>query len=172
MVIGDFNRWEEERRMYAPALADALELLRSMSFEDMEEGCYSIPQVGDGAQLIVKRVETMPFDEVRPEKHERFIDIHYLLSGTEKIGFARGSPKDRMCYGPPLMEDHTFYEHVEQEMEWVLFPGQFAIFLPSDVHRPWCIANPEMREVRKALLKLPVYRLSYLNIHAVNHSQH
>lgn len=159
MVIGDFNSWEEERGMYAPALAEALELLRGMSFEDMEDGTYPIPEAGEGAQLIVKHVVTMPYDEVRPEKHERFIDIHYLLSGTEKIGFARRSAKDRRWHGPPFMEDHMFYEHVEQEMDLVLYPGQFAVFLPSDVHRPWCTAYPEKREVRKALLKLPVSRL-------------
>jgi len=60
-----------------------------------------------------------------------------------------------MAVVTPSVEDHTFFNVVEQEMELVLNPGQYAIFSPSDIHRPWCSVNGS-GFVRKALLKVPV----------------
>jgi biofilm protein TabA len=85
------------------------------------------------------------------------IDIHYIIAGAEKYGFARAN-KNNVPVNEPVIEDHTFFAAAEQEAEFTMFPGQFAIFLPADVHRPWCKAV-ESPTVRKALLKLPVKNL-------------
>lgn len=158
MIIGDFNRWEEEKGLYSGALAEMLELLRTADLEEMEDGVYPIR--GDGTVLILKRVVTAPFGTVWPERHDRFIDIHYLLSGREKIGFARDTAgNEPAAEVHPPVEDHWFFSRVERESEFVLYPGQFAVLMPSDIHRPWCTADAAVPAVRKALVKLPVSAL-------------
>jgi biofilm protein TabA len=155
-ILGDFLNWEEDKRALSPVLVEALEIIRSKSFEDVEEGVYPIDK--DGTRLIVKEVLTTPFEELPPEKHELFIDIHYIITGAEKYGFARESKNNIPKNVIPAIEDHTFFVSAEQEAELTMYPGQFIIFLPTDVHRPWCKAA-ESPTVRKALLKFPVKNL-------------
>jgi biofilm protein TabA len=156
MILGDFLNWEEDKRALSPILGEALEIIRSKSFGDVEDGVYPINE--DGTRLIVKEVVTTPFEELPPEKHELFIDIHYIIAGAEKYGFARESKNNITKDVTPAIEDHTFFAFAEREAEFTLYPGQFVIFLPADVHRPWCKAE-ESPTVRKALLKLPVKNL-------------
>ncbi|MCR8631334.1 YhcH/YjgK/YiaL family protein [Paenibacillus radicis (ex Xue et al. 2023)] len=153
MLIGDFKRWESDQYLLSTKLVEVLDYLRSLSFEQVDDGVYPVGE--DGIYLIVKTAETFPFEEMRPEHHERYIDIHYMISGTEKIGFARANESNRPVEVVPLVEDHTFFDSVEQEIELLLYPGQYAVFMPSDLHRPWCSAYGT-RSVRKALLKVPV----------------
>jgi YhcH/YjgK/YiaL family protein len=159
VIIGDFNTgWDADKRLLSPKLAEALDYLGSLSFGQMEDGEYPVGE--DGAYLIVKTAETYPFNEMRPEHHERYIDIHYMISGTEKIGFARNTGRNKAVTVSRPVEDHTFFDFVEQEAELILYPGQYAVFAPSDIHRPWCRAEAEgTRFVRKALLKVPVQEM-------------
>jgi YhcH/YjgK/YiaL family protein len=153
MLIGDFNRWESELCLLSPKLVEALDSLRSLSLDQLEDGVY--PMGEDGTYLIFKTAETFPFEDMRPEHHERYIDIHYMIAGVEKIGFARANESNTPVEVFPPVEDHTFFNSVTQELELLLYPGQYAVFMPSDIHRPWCRAHGT-RFVRKALLKVPV----------------
>ena len=153
MITGDFRKWEVDQCAFSPVLVEALEYLRTAPFDQIEDGVYPLNETG--TYLVLKEVVTSSFVEVRPEKHHRYIDIHYLITGMEKIGFARDHEKNKPVNVSPDVEDHTFFDFVEQEKELILYPGQFVVFMPSDVHRPWCMAHEE-RIVRKALIKLPV----------------
>lgn len=157
MLIGDFSNWQADKCMLSFALAEKLEYLRLTSFEQMEDGVYPISE--DGSYLILQERELQPFDEVKPEHHMKYVDIHFMISGVEKIGFARTSGRNKAVSVTPAVDDHTFFDSVEFEMELVLFPGQYAVLLPSDIHRPWCRAD-ETTSVRKALLKVPVRTLN------------
>ena len=153
MIIGDFTNFQIDIGLLSPRIVEALTYIRSITFEDMEDGVY--PAYEEGMYMVVKRIETTPFAEVKAEKHQQYIDIHYMISGVEKIGFARETGDNTSIVVTPHVEDHTFFDEVEHEIELVLNPGQFAIFAPSDIHRPWCLAN-ESSYVRKALLKVPL----------------
>ncbi|MDF2646523.1 MAG: uncharacterized protein K0Q73_2328 [Paenibacillus sp.] len=153
LIVGDFRRWSEDKLLLSNRFVEHLDYLYSLSFEYMEDGVYPVKE--DGTYLVVKQTATTPFAEVRPERHQRYVDIHYILAGAETIGFARDSGENQSVEVIPAVEDHTFFDSVEQEMALVLYPGQYAIFLPSDIHRPWCKAN-ETDFVRKALLKVPL----------------
>ena len=156
MMIGDFGNWQADKCILSSALVEKLEYLRLTSFEHMEDGVY--PVSGDGTYLILQKRELQSFDEVKPEHHMEYVDIHFMISGVEKIGFARDSGRNKAVPVIPAADDHTFFDSVEFEMELVLFPGQYAVLLPSDIHRPWCRADVTT-SVRKALLKVPVRTL-------------
>ncbi|WP_419871885.1 YhcH/YjgK/YiaL family protein [Candidatus Pristimantibacillus sp. PTI5] len=153
MMIGDFSNWQTEKRVISSALAEKLEYLRLTPFEQMEDGVY--PALDDGTYLIIQHKELQPYHEVMPEQHRSYVDIHFMISGMEKMGFARDCGRNKAVAVTPEVDDHTFFEAVEAETELVLFPGQYIVLLPSDIHRPWCRADG-MHKVRKALLKVPV----------------
>jgi YhcH/YjgK/YiaL family protein len=87
---------------------------------------------------------------VRAETHRRYIDIQYVASGTDTMGWSAldaigpGNGYDRA-------KDIEFYPAVPSL--WVpVLAGHFAIFLPSDVHAP--LAGEGM--VRKLVVKILV----------------
>lgn len=154
MIIGDFRSWEADRLLFSPKLILALDYIRTCSFEEMEDGVYTLDQ--EGGYLILKEAPLFPHAEMRMEHHERYIDIHYLISGTEKFGFARDSGMNKAIKVDPPVDDHVFFDEVEHEMDLLLTAGQFVLFMPSDIHRPWCIAVEGIVQVRKALLKIAI----------------
>ncbi|MBP1966611.1 YhcH/YjgK/YiaL family protein [Paenibacillus aceris] len=153
MIVGDFHKWPEERWLFSERLAQHLDYLYACSFEAIEDGVYPVGE--DGTYLVVKRTATMPFAEALPERHQRYLDIHYIVAGSETFGFARDHEKNQPVEVIPAMDDHIFFHTVEHEMALKLYPGQYVIFLPSDIHRPWCKSD-ETDFVRKALLKVPI----------------
>ncbi|CAN7231921.1 YhcH/YjgK/YiaL family protein [Paenibacillus sp. LjRoot153] len=154
MIIGDFRKWPEEKWLCSERLAQHLDYLYTCSFDKIEDGVYPVGE--DGTYLVVKTTATIPFSEALPERHQRYMDIHYILAGSETIGVARDCEKNQPVEVSPAIDDHTFFNAVEHEMVLTLYPGQYAIFLPLDVHRPWCKSN-EADYVRKALLKVPIF---------------
>ncbi|CAH1200239.1 hypothetical protein PAECIP111891_01586 [Paenibacillus allorhizoplanae] len=153
MILGDFRKWSEDKWLYAERLAQHLDYLSTCTFDDIEDGVYPVGE--DGTYLVVKTTATLPFAEALPERHQRYMDIHYILAGSETIGFARDCERNQPVEVSPAIDDHTFFDGAENEMELTLCPGQFAIFMPSDIHRPWC-RDTKSDYVRKALLKVPV----------------
>lgn len=153
MILGDFRKWSEEKWLFSEQLAQHLDYLYKCSFDEIEDGVYPVGE--DGTYLVVKTTATVPFSEALPERHQRYMDIHYIIVGSETIGFARDCEKNQPVEVNPTIDDHTFFHAVENEMHLTLYPGQFAIFVPLDMHRPWC-KGPETEYVRKALLKVPI----------------
>ena len=90
------------------------------------------------------------------EYHKDFLDVHVILEGRETIGF---TPKK-------FREDsgvkHTFdadkdLGFIEEELPCCyvsLNPGDFAVFLPEELHRPLCATDDIPMEIRKIVLKV------------------
>ena len=55
--------------------------------------------------------------------------------------------------------DLLFYTGMENESTLTMTPGSFAVFLPSDVHRPG-VALDEPKKVRKVVVKVRVSLLA------------
>lgn len=69
---------------------------------------------------------TKPQDQ--QEKHDQYIDIHYLLEGSEMVGWALNQSDSQ--------NDYALYDHVEGEVFILFSPEIFVILTPQDVHRP------------------------------------
>ncbi|MEW9701825.1 YhcH/YjgK/YiaL family protein [Paenibacillus sp. SI8] len=87
------------------------------------------------------------------EKHETFLDIHYLLEGAETIGWALD-----VGQAPPVEDflkerDYALYDQVHGEQRCQLTPGSFMILFPSDIHCPGLSVHaPE--QIRKVVIKI------------------
>ena len=93
--------------------------------------------------------ETIPQEESFFEAHRRYLDIHIMVEGEERVDVNR--PEDLKL--TDAQEGNDFYAY--QGESWhstVLKPGEFLVVFPGDAHR---IKVPaERSQIRRGILKL------------------
>ncbi|MEK3785628.1 YhcH/YjgK/YiaL family protein [Paenibacillus sp. FSL K6-1230] len=151
MFIGRLSDWAQEKELLHPAIHQAMAFLQQTDFSGLENGRYDID--GDRIFCLLQEAETAPTAEKRPEAHERFLDIQYLIHGRERIGTAR-------LNGQPVEEDLMsekdivfFAREMTDEIDVILEEGMYVLFTPQDIHRPCCEAGSNMT-IRKAVIKI------------------
>lgn len=137
---------------YPQAIQTAIAYLKSNDFLNMEPGVYEIQGKDIYAQVF--DAETGAASDKRPEVHEKFVDVQFLASGKERLGF---TPDTGSYEVEERIEerDLIFYKSVENEGFIEAVPGCYSIFFPQDVHRPAC-ASGEPMKVRKVVVKVSV----------------
>ena len=114
-------------------IAKGLGLIRDPSLAEKPDGKYEIE--GDNLFLLVTRYTTRPQDEIPFEAHKEYIDIQVILDGQEIIGHAHTDDLEVLtAYQPDIMELVDPAEFTEVKLR----KGMFAIFFPSDAHKPCC----------------------------------
>ena len=127
--------------------ATGLRLLKEKDFAGMPDGKYF---ADEGVFYMVQSYETKP-DNDTPEAHRKYIDIQYIISGEEKIGF--GS-LDEMTEVSAKPEGDIWFYH--GQMSYVtLKSGYYGIFFPQDAHAPAVAVNGSA-PARKVVVKVPV----------------
>lgn len=106
---------------------------------------------GDNVHGSVWTIETSGSpDERRLEKHEKYIDIHYILDGSEKFAYADAATLTTDCeYNSE--EDYIFLKGKASGI--ILTPGHFCIVFPDDAHSPYCI-NGKSETVKRCVIKV------------------
>ncbi|MBW3631011.1 MAG: YhcH/YjgK/YiaL family protein [Gemmatimonadetes bacterium] len=76
------------------------------------------------------------------------------MSGRERMLYA---PADTLDVQTPYIDekDVAFYQDPPASSSLLVIPGQFAIFFPTDGHKPGCMAGGR-EAVRKVVIKLRV----------------
>ncbi len=107
----------------------------------------------EGDALYVTRFtyDTLPLEETFFEAHRRYLDIHLMMEGEERVDVA--SPQ-----GLTLFEQKgDFYAYRGQaEQSLVLRPGSFLVVFPEDAHRIK-IQVDGPKTVSKVVFKVLVY---------------
>lgn len=129
----------------------ALEYLRDLA-PDVEKGVYELsPRV----KAIVSEYETKEVNEYGYEAHKEYIDIHYLISGYEKIC---SLPLEYLQETKPYSQECDAAFYVENEVkpqEMLLGNSYFAILFPQDGHMP-CLCTNEPVDVKKVVVKVHI----------------
>ena len=151
-IIDDINKINND---YRPPLNEILEYLRVTDFSEMKDGDYPIGEKGIVAKL--QRYKTRPASECKPESHEKFIDIQFISSGEESLGWCPFSPELKIEQNYDADKDVTFYKKLVPESCVVLLPRSFAILYPVDVHQPCCsVDENNSSDVTKVVVKVPI----------------
>jgi YhcH/YjgK/YiaL family protein len=114
-----------------PRFKAAFDFLRGAGLLSLPDGRTEID--GDALFALTQTYETQPIHNGKLEAHRKYIDIQFVISGEEHIGYAPlgGQPPA----GPfDAAKDIGFY-HGEASFTR-LAPGMFAIFFPHDAHLP------------------------------------
>ena len=137
---------------YPKAIQTALDYLKSHDFANMEPGDYEIQGRDIYAQVF--DAVTVEADSKHAESHEKYLDVQYLVSGKERLGFTKNTGNYKVK--EHIKErDLIFYESVEDEGYIESRPGCFCVFFPSDIHRPEVISGESMK-LRKVVVKVSV----------------
>ncbi len=128
----------------------AFEWIAAHDIANMETGTYEIQ--GKDIYAMVQDITTQPVEERRAERHDAYLDIQYIHSGTERMGFTHYTGKETILENPEG-KDVVFYTNLPQESFIDVTAGCYCIFLSNDIHRPGCAATkPE--HVRKVVFKI------------------
>jgi biofilm protein TabA len=153
MIAGHVDCLEQAAAELPPAILTALKTLAAMNFATREDGVLATPLAEMKFSLFHAETELAALK--KPETHIKNIDIHYLVSGEEALGYQAFSPALKVTES--LVDaDNVFYEnHPDRQSMTVLSPGGFAVYFPWDVHMPLCAPGKPSR-VRKVVVKVPL----------------
>jgi YhcH/YjgK/YiaL family protein len=115
------------------------------------------PLAGEDAYALVQTYMSKPAAEAKWETHRRYLDVQYVASGVERMGY--GYVADFQPLGP-YNEQGDYQHYTGDGADIIMMAGTFAIFSPHDVHRPTVyVDRPEA--VRKIVVKVRAERSSH-----------
>lgn len=153
MFFGELGNGEQEKMILSPALQKGLEYLKTTDLVNLPVGRHEID--GEDIFASVSEYETEPLESKQPEAHKKYIDIQCISLGEEVIGCSFFSSACLVGQDELAERDLIFYKQIGQETNILLTPGRYAIFFPSDIHRPGCI-NQVSCKVKKIVIKIAV----------------
>ena len=113
-------------------IAEALEFMKNLNFEEMELGKHVI---NEDSFVLVQEYDSKEPDAARFEAHRDYVDIQYVVEGMESIEIAAVTAVTvTESYDPE--RDVEFYAEPEAAAKFVLTDGSYAILYPSDAHKP------------------------------------
>lgn len=139
-------------RGYSPLFDLALEYVKNTDLKALEPGKYPIQ--GDSVFALIQAPETAKREERLWESHQRYIDIQYLITGHEWIGFQN---TDFLTVKEPYSteRDIAFYHDNGKGFFVPMVPESFVVCFPQDAHMPLvCEKTPE--PIKKAVIKIQI----------------
>ncbi|WP_332705661.1 N-acetylneuraminate anomerase [Plesiomonas shigelloides] len=137
---------------YLPAaLKQAIHYLQQTDMQSLPVGRHDIE--GDLLYVNVMAFDTQPAEQKQAEVHQEYIDIQYLITGAERIGFGLENIDNPVAKAYDADNDYYLVASVRDESEVLLEPGMFAVFFPEQPHKPGCcIGQPAA--LKKAVIKM------------------
>ena len=151
MIVGRLADVARQKSILPAAIVRALELLQTLDLANLTPGRVEI----DGDQLFytVEDVRLRTLEESRPEAHACYADIQMPLSAGERYGFSL--PQAGLVALDDQLEarDLAFYPPPANESFIDLYPGDYVVFLPGELHRSALVIS-EKKTLRKVVVKI------------------
>lgn len=133
-----------------PRIQRALDYLAGKDFSHILPGRYEVE--GDVVYALVQQYETKPREKGVWEAHRRHIDVQFVASGVEVMGYA---PIGHCRVTQPYSVEKDC-ELFSGKGDYVTaHAGMFVIFFPEDVHMP-CLISESPSAVQKVVVKVRV----------------
>lgn len=136
-----------------PSLEKVSAFVNEFNKNKLEDGTYEI----DGKRIfaMVQSYRTKPqTPEMMFEAHRKYIDLQYIVSGIEKIRWARLDKVDLVEEKYFVGSDIAFYEG-DALFDFTLTKGTFLLLYPQDAHLPGLSADKDVN-VRKIVFKIQI----------------
>lgn len=145
MIIANINDCEKYFGI-SGKIGDALKLL-----ETMEYGKNSNDFTVNFSEVITSD-EDATGNKKLFEAHRKYIDLHYIIEGTEQFGYANISTlKPTTEYN----EDEDYILLSGEISRITLSKGDFVIVFPEDAHIP-AMKSEGCKKVKRAVVKIPM----------------
>ncbi len=99
---------------------------------------------------IISNYKTKNVEDAFIEYHKKYIDIHIVLSGSEKIGFVPFV----LCEQKNFFEEQDYGELLGEPTFFTLKTGSFLLFLTFEGHMPQINVNENDNYVKKIVFKI------------------
>jgi YhcH/YjgK/YiaL family protein len=152
MIVTDLKHIEQQAVM-TPMLQKAIEFLRRRDIHNLPDGRVEIE--GDKVFALVQRYETALSVAPKFEAHRKYIDVQYIASGEEVIGWTL---LDRMTITEAYDAEKDCCFGAVEAGTWTpvyLRAGQLALLRPEDGHAPKLAAAAPIA-VMKIVVKVAV----------------
>lgn len=129
-------------------LLSKLDLLKKVDFSQYSAGYHEIN--GD-AFFFLNEYETKEIEDCFWEAHQKYLDIHFILKGKEKIAIDHIDHQNvKVEYN--MEKDATIFEG-DIHSVITMNPGDVMICFPEDSHMAGIIAE-QKQHIRKVVLKV------------------
>jgi YhcH/YjgK/YiaL family protein len=152
MVVTDLDH-SDHQTAGDPGLQRAFAFLRSPGIHQLPDGRVDID--GDRVFALVQRYETIMTEAPKFEFHRKYIDVQFIVSGEEVIGWA---PAARMSITDAYDADKDICFGTVAKGSWTpvyLQAGQLTVLWPEDAHAPK-LASIASSPVMKIVVKVAV----------------
>ncbi|MBH57567.1 MAG: YhcH/YjgK/YiaL family protein [Planctomycetaceae bacterium] len=144
-----FDRLSNAAQYYGVAslIQKGFEFLQRPELASLEDGVHEIQ--GRDVYAIIARGNGVGREQAMLEAHRNYLDIQYVIEGTDKIGWLERDFVERVKDPYDAEKDLEFF--YDRPASWIQVPaGSFAIFLPQDIHAPLATSQ----YVHKAVVKV------------------
>lgn len=139
--------------MYAPMIPriqEVVDFIAQTDIHALESGRHEIQ--GGPCYALIFEYKTKPYEQRFIEAHRKNIDLHIVLSGTERIGVR--NIKD--CSLGEYSDEHDYLEAKGELDTWRVESGNFAILLPHEAHATAIADEVAGEPIKKMVVKIPV----------------
>ena len=138
-------------RGFGHGVPEALGYLAGANLAALSNGKQEID--GDRLYAVVQRYNPKPLAEARWEYHRRYLDVQFIASGVEGIGYAPWDDKLPVAAAYDAAKDVGFI--VASGAIAPICAGMFVVFAPGELHAPSLAVEgvPPSEEVLKVVLK-------------------
>jgi YhcH/YjgK/YiaL family protein len=151
MIVGLLANFPQEKGCFSPWLQKGLVFLETADFTQLPDGRHEVE--GEDLYVMISTYIPQAKQLKKIESHEKYIDIQYVISGEEIMGYSNFSPATQVAENKLAECDAIFYRQAFHESDILVFAGMYVVFFPWDIHRPSCSSSPGV-QVRKAVVKL------------------
>lgn len=146
-VLGEEYKYD----LTEPKFQEAFKFLKRTDLATLEVGWYDLPH---GVRASVQHYGTVPAEELDFETHIKYFDVHYMVTGNEKVGVVNAKCLvAKTAYDEAT--DMQYYQDPPMSSVVLLQPGDYIVVAPEDAHKPHIAADtPE--DVIKIVVKVPV----------------
>ncbi len=148
MIVDYLQNADRYSSLHA-GFAGSFAFLRRADLAQLPDSRYE----SDGERLfaIVSRIEGRGREKSLLEAHRRYIDIQFVISGQDSIGWMPTADCQRVASRYDSEKDVEFF--FDRPATWLAVPSHaFAIFYPEDAHAPLATSGP----IHKVVVKVAV----------------
>lgn len=126
------------------------EFLLNNDLKALNDGRYEIK--GEEIYANVQSLKTKPIEQKKWEVHRKYIDIQYVIKGSEKMGYGILDDFNE------VVEEYDENRDVEflngEKFNFIdVNKGNFVVFYPQDVHAPMLSVDEDI-EIKKVIVKI------------------
>lgn len=136
----------------SPLFAEAAALMKEIwqGDKELKEKTFVIPD--KLAYFILAPQNRKTVEVKRFEAHRKFIDVHFVLKGSERALIA--DPCDLTLTEEYIPERDIAFYTGEPAKDITLLPGDFYVTFPWDAHAPDRLSHPGDDGLTKAVIKI------------------